>query len=1179
MLLLIGAVSYHNLTQLNEDSRWVEHTIQVLAKTESLASRVSEVESVQRGYLLTKQSLFLDRFHELPALIDGDIKEIRRLTGDNPVQQSRIDTVEKTLDDRIAMLNRNIETFQSRGGKMSSEEMTPLFVKGQENMTAFRSLLDKMQETEQSLLDERRVVADNASKTTSLTITLGTLLAFLLVALGSWFIVRGITGPLRNLMGSAEKLGSGDYSRRAEVASQDEIGQLAVVFNTMAFQVEQRQDQMEKQEWLKGSIARFNALFQGQRDLQNVCKLLVSELAAVLGIRRSAFYLVETNKGQTTLHWQAGYAGSLDRRTVRPGEGLVGQCYSEKKPLFVDDIPPDYARITSSLGDAAPRALAILPVLFEGRVTGVLEIASFQEFTEIQKSFLAQLLSGLGLVLNAIEAGMRTEELLQQSEVLSASLQAQQEELRQTNEEIQQTNEELAQANSELEERAKRLDEQRVEMEEKNREIRMAQSALEEKAAQLAQTSKYKSEFLATMSHELRTPLNSLLILSNILAENSDKNLTEKQIQYAETIRGAGNDLLQLINDILDLAKIESGTAGVELGELVYADFIRSLERAFRPMAENRGLAFSIEVDPKLPETLPTDVRRVHQVLKNLLSNAVKFTDKGSVRLSIRPEANGDIAFAVKDTGIGISEEKQQIIFEAFQQADSGTSRKYGGTGLGLSISREIARLLGGSLRVVSSQGMGSEFILSLPSVFKPAPEALRATEPDAAPLPHLPHHHRPEPEPLAVAFRDDPANGNGNGNANGNGALEPESGGIPDDRSSIGAEDVVLLVVEDDSNFARLMVDFARNRGFKVVTTRQARNVPFLAERFKPAAITLDLGLPDREGWVVLDQLKHAAATRHIPVHIMSVREERERGLKLGAVSYLKKPVTKEQINDMLGQIQDFAARSVKNLLIIEDDAAQRQSLVELIGNGDVKTTAVGTGGEAVAALEQKHYDCLIMDLGLPDISGFDLIRKIKDRPGGAVLPIIIYTGRDLTQEEERELQKFSEAIIIKNVKSPERLLDETALFLHRLQSKLPEPKRKAIELARQEDSVLAGQTVLVVDDDPRNIFAITAALEQYRMEVLYANTGKEGIATLEQHPEIRAVLMDIMMPEMDGYEAMRHIRAIPKYHSLPILAITAKAMKGDREKCLEAGASDYVTKPVEMEQLRSLLRVWLYR
>ncbi|MDB6110925.1 MAG: two-component system sensor histidine kinase/response regulator, partial [Pedosphaera sp.] len=708
-----------------------------------------------------------------------------------------------------------------------------------------------------------------------------------------------------------------------------------------------------------------------------------------------------------------------------------------------------------------------------------------------------------------------------------------------------------------------------------NREIEQAREALEGKARQLVLTSKYKSEFLANMSHELRTPLNSLLILSQMLAENGGSNLTEKQVQYAQTIHSSGNDLLELINDILDLSKIESGAVEVDSTGVLFSELAQFVESTFRHLAENKHLDFHVRLDPQLPPVMITDLRRLEQVLKNLLSNAFKFTERGSVELKLKPatggwdagcavlnEAASVIAFAVTDTGIGIAEDKQQIIFEAFQQAEAGTARKYGGTGLGLSISREIARLLGGSLQVESIPGQGSSFTLYLPASLptEQTQAILRQRQEGVV---------APEPRPVIAGPEDAPVPG----------PLEAEVDAVADDLANLQPGDLVLLIIEDDRNFARVLMEFAREKKFKVVVARNAARGIALAGQLKPAAITLDLHLPDNDGWLVLDRLKHDSNTRHIPIHIISVEDERERGLKLGAVSFLQKPVTKETLLTALSQIIEFINRPIKNLLIVEDDAVQRQSLVELVGNGDVHTTAVGTGAEALAVLQTTHFDCLVLDLGLPDVNGVELIREIHKQLGRHSPPVIVYTGKELSRQEETELRKISDSIIIKNIRSPERLLDETALFLHRVQTKLPEARRRMIEQVQRSDSVLSGRKVLVVDDDVRNIFAITSALEGYQMQVFYAESGQAGIELLQKHPDMEAVLMDVMMPEMDGYEAIRRIRQLPQFKKLPIISVTAKAMKGDREKCLQAGASDYITKPVDMDQLRSLLRVWLYK
>jgi CheY-like chemotaxis protein/nitrogen-specific signal transduction histidine kinase len=697
--------------------------------------------------------------------------------------------------------------------------------------------------------------------------------------------------------------------------------------------------------------------------------------------------------------------------------------------------------------------------------------------------------------------------------------------------------------------------------------------ALEEKAEQLALISKYKSEFLANMSHELRTPLNSLLILSQILSENADGNLTTKQVGFAQTIHSSGSDLLDLINDILDLSKIESGTMAVDIAAVPFVEVRKFVESTFRQMADLKGLDFEVAIDPALPPALQTDTKRLQQVLKNLLSNAFKFTERGSVSLRAslatggwNPEqellnaANAVVAFSVSDTGIGIPKEKHGVIFEAFQQGDTGTSRKYGGTGLGLSISRQITRLLGGEIRIESAPGEGSTFTLYLPLLYPVQPQS-PATEGDA--------------DGTAAGEPAKPA-----ATASSRVMLAPVvERAISDDRAAIEDGDRILLIAEDDPNFAQILLDLARDRGFKGIVAQRADRALALAREYQPTAVTLDLRLPDADGWTILDRLKHDPATRHIPVHIISVEENWQRGLRLGAIDFLTKPATKESLSEALTTLHEFVDRPIKRLLVVEDDEAAQRSIVELIGNGDVLTTTVGTGEAALAALQHGRYDCMVLDLGLPDMTGFQLITRVKSEIGLRKLPTIIYTGKQLTKREETELGRLAESVVIKDARSPERLLDETALFLHRVTANLPEAKRRMLEQLHRTDPTLTGRTVLIVDDDVRNIFALTTFLERSEMKVVYAESGREGIVRLQETPEIDVVLMDVMMPEMDGYETMRAIRETAKFRHLPIIAVTAKAMKGDREKCIEAGASDYIAKPVDMEQLLSLLRVWLYR
>ena len=1182
-LLAIGLTTSSDLRQLNTDSFWVDHTFQVQAKLHSLIGSLSDAESGARGFGITGDPLLRTSSEQAAILARHDLQDLRTLTSDNPVQQDRLDKLDPLINQRLNALDRLIVTPGDE-----SKAQQELVHEGTGYMTQVRTLIDKMLEDEADLLAARRTAENNSANWTYLALVYGTVIAFFVVGAVGMTITWSITRPIRLLGLGAAKLGAGDYTHRVIVKSRDEVGELAGHFNRMAEQVQERQLSLAEQDWLKSGQTRIAALLQGQRDPAQICRAVLSELATLIQARSSALYVTAGN-GTPVLKLQASYAGDEAPEEIAPGEGLVGQCYADGRRILLNEIPPTYfSRIASALGETPPRVLLLQPATFENEVRAVLELALLQPPTPIQLTLVERVAESVGIVLNTIAANQRTEELLVQAQRMTAELQAQQEELsqknrdlrnselllqeqqeelKQTNEELEQTNEELQQTNEEIEEKASLLAVQKKEVEKTNREIELARAALQQTAEKIAQTSRYKSEFLANMSHELRTPLNSLLILSKILAENHDDNLTEKQVQYASTIYSSGHDLLELINDVLDLSRIESGTVEIETETTRFPEIGDFIERTFRPIAENKHLEFVAEFDPNLPPSLTTDRRRLEQILKNLLSNAFKFTEQGSVRVRVAPAAGGwernhpvldrapsVISFAISDTGIGIPLDKQGLIFEAFQQADAGTSRKYGGTGLGLSISRELAGFLGGSLQVTSQPGQGSTFTLFIPAVF--AGESLRRLDSKqaieaAAKVPAA------APEPPAL----------------------PEPPGIEDDRGKLQPNDLILLIIEDDTNFAGILRDFAREKGFKAVVARTVTGGVALARELHPSAITLDLHLPDNEGWVVLDRLKHDPETRHIPIHIISADEERERSLRLGAVSHFQKPVTKEIIDQALNQTIDFINRPLKNLLIVEDHAGEREAIVALIGNGDVHSTAVATAAEAMAALEKTRFDCVVLDLGLPDKNGLELIREIHQKYGHHSPPVIVYTGRELSRQEETELRLISDSIIIKNARSPERLLDETALFLHRVQTKLPEAKRRMIEQAHKSDSVLAGRRVLVVDDDVRNIFAITSALEASHMQVSYAESGQAGIDFLQLHPDVEVVLMDVMMPGMDGFEAIRRIRAMDGFRKLPIISVTAKAMKGDREKCLEAGASDYITKPVDMDQLRSLLRVWLYR
>jgi CheY-like chemotaxis protein/HAMP domain-containing protein/signal transduction histidine kinase len=1015
-------------------------------------------------------------------------------------------------------------------------------------------------------------------------------------------LAANLTTQVRAIGDVATAVTKGDLTRTITVEASGEVAALKDNINEMIRNLKQTTQKTTEQDWLKTNLARFSRMMQGQRDLETVAQQILSELAPLVSAQHGVFYITDGEEERDTrLKLLASYGASGDvQQRFRLREGLVGQCAYEKRKILLTELPMGHVRIRSGLGESSPRSLVVLPVLFEGQVNAVIELASFDRFSDIHQVFLDQLTESIGIVVNTIAASMRTEGLLQQSQSLTQELQSQQEELRQTNERLERQaatlreseerlklkQEELQQTNEQLEEKAKLL-------EIKNREIEYAKGEIEEKAEQLALTSKYKSEFLANMSHELRTPLNSLLILSKMLSDNAEGNLTVKQVGFAHTIHGSGTDLLALINDILDLSKIESGTITVDPSEVLLSDLRAYVEQNFRHVAQQRGLEFSVELQAGLPPAIVTDSKRLQQVLKNLLSNAFKFTEHGSVTMEVRVagygwsrdhetlnHADAVIAFSVTDTGIGIPEEKQRIIFEAFQQADGTTSRRYGGTGLGLSISREIARLLGGEIRVVSLRGTGSTFTFYLPRRYVSSSQPGLGRARESARLTAVSERFGSDRPPAERYFGERIT------------PVEVESAfdvGLQttpttpmqasDDREAIEPGDRVILIVEDDPHFASIVLDAAHQKGYKVVIASDGGSGVALAQKLVPAGIVLDLRLPDVEGWTVLDRLKHDVSTRHVPIAIFSADEHEHRALRLGAATFVQKPTTLEAVQQTLDQLGRFSEGAPRRLLIIEDDAREREVMSELIGGDGLEITAVGTAREALAALESDSYECVVLDLGLSDVPGLTLLNTIKGKASFKKLPFIVYTGRELSQREQTELQRLAETIIVKDVRSPERLLFETSLHMHRDSARLSEQQRQVLADIDRDGLKLNGAKILVVDDDVRNIFAMTSALESHGATVIYAENGHDGLALLDKNPDVRAVLMDIMMPEMDGYEVMRRIREQPNHRALPVIAVTAKAMRTDREKCIQAGASDYIAKPVDVEHLLSLLRVWVAR
>jgi CheY-like chemotaxis protein/signal transduction histidine kinase/HAMP domain-containing protein len=982
-------------------------------------------------------------------------------------------------------------------------------------------------------------------------------------AAGTWkdltgnvnLLAANLTTQVRNIAEVATAVTKGDLTRSIQVDARGEVAELKDNINTMIDNLRLTTDRNTEQDWLKTNLARFTNMLQGQRDLSTVGRLLLSELTPLVGAQLGVIYQVENADAPSGMRLLSAYAddgANGHPQRLRIGDGLIGQCAADKRRLLITEMPAHAVPIGSALFKVVPKNIIVLPVLFESQVKAVIELASINAFTALQVTFLDQLTTNIGIVLNSIEATMQTEGLLKQSQQLASELQFRQKEL-------QQTNEQLAL-------KAQQLAEQNVEVERKNQEIEQARRALEEKASELALTSKYKSEFLANMSHELRTPLNSILILGQQLTDNPEGNLSPKQVEFARTIHGAGTDLLNLISDILDLSKIESGTVTVDAEEVFLSNLVDAIGRPFRHEADTRKLVFDTEIDPHLGRSIVTDSKRLQQVLKNLLSNAFKFTEHGGVRLSVTAavggwspdhpvlsQSPGVVAFEVSDSGIGIPLEKQKIIFEAFQQADASTSRKYGGTGLGLAISRELSNLLGGEIQLRSTPGKGSTFTLYLPAKYVGPTSANRTMQ---------------EPAQRAHSAAMLPA-------------LAPDRviEQIADDRMEIEPGDSILLIVEDDPHYARVIMDLARDKGFKVLVAMRGADALDLAKQFQPNAVSLDVFLPDMLGWTVLSQLKQNPLTRHIPVQIITLDEDRQHALARGAFSFVTKPTTTEGVEAALARIKEYAQPRRKRLLVVEDNAAEQLSIGELLGSDDIDIIAVGTGAAALAALREQPCDCVVLDLRLPDMTGFEVLEQIRADHTLSDVPVVVFTGRELSAEEDAQLHTMARSIVVKGVESPERLLDETALFLHRVTTDLPPEKQRMLERLNSSDEDLVGKTALLVDDDARNIFALSSVLERRGMHVKTATTGREAIDLIDSTPDLAIVLMDIMMPEMDGYQTIGAIREKPPLRRLPIIALTAKAMKGDREKCLEAGASDYLAKPVNTEQLLSALRMWLHR
>jgi CheY-like chemotaxis protein len=987
-------------------------------------------------------------------------------------------------------------------------------------------------------------------------------------------LTRSITQPLQTAVDIAQTVATGDLDVRLEVKGRDETALLLRSLMDMNAALRKARSAASERDWFKTGQNELNNIMRGEQDVASMASKVLSYLVNLLQAQIGSFYLYDEHAHKLRLTAGCGItpqpkpeaksepnSASNSTSNSESGEvpadsGLLGRALSERKTLLVNDAPSNYLAVASSLGSADPACIAVVPLLHGENMVGAMELAAFRRFTEVEQEFLESAREAIAIGFEVTQSRLRTQALLYETEQQAEELRVQQEELQQTNEE--------------LEERAELLEMQRAQISAKTSEIERASHEIRRKAEELEKVSAYKSEFLANMSHELRTPLNSMLILSGLLKENKGGNLSSKQMEHAATINAAGQDLLNLINDILDLSKVEAGQVDFHFEDYAPGDLCQSMHRLFHAAAEQKGLDFFIVVVPGMPEHIRVDMQRTQQVLKNLIGNAIKFTHQGSVTLRVflpdaadNPLRSPAIGCAVIDTGIGISQDKQGLVFEAFKQADGGISRKYGGTGLGLSISLELARKMGGELVMQSEEGRGSTFTLYLPLEPEPEPALVAQSKaPAAAAAP------RQEPAPIQSAGRSQPAP-----------VVASTPADAMTDPPAPDASRRAILIVEDDAAFAGILTEFVEQHGFYPVVAGDGEAGIMRARQLQPCAVLLDVMLPKIDGWGVMRSLKEHPDTRHIPVHFITCLEDRQRAMEMGAVGFITKPVKPDQLREVFATIEEAIDKEVKKLLIVEDDEAEAEGLVHLLSDSGIVISVASTGGEAIAFLEEDRYDCMVLDLGLADMSGFELLAHIQDMDRARQLPVIVHSGKELTREQERELHRYAQSIIIKGAKSPERLLNEVTLFLHMVENRLDPAKRAMIRTSinRQED--LEGRKMLVVDDDMRNVYSLTNLLEEKGVDVVVAENGKEALSELEHQPDICLVLMDIMMPEMDGYEAMRTIRKNAAWMELPIIAMTAKVMKGDHEKCLEAGASDYIGKPIDGTKLMSMLRVWTRR
>jgi CheY-like chemotaxis protein/CHASE3 domain sensor protein len=1154
IVMLLAMAVLVTIWQVRQTSVTAERLIDLREPTSESSLRLlnglNHAVAALRGWILLTDPKFEQEFDEAwqqeihRPLARMHELSVRWTNPDNIVRLNELRPLITLLSSTQNEVKALAITDKQRANSLLNERALPL-------VNEIRQLLDAMVENQHDLLQEDYTNIAEQIKLLRviewslllLGLTVGTVLSLL--------VARSVTRPISGAVTVANNIAAGNLDTEVNVKGAREVEMLGKALIDMRDSLKSKTAATEKHAWLSNGQNQLNQIMRGDQGIGELATGIITFFATYTEANIGSFYLLDERESTYVPVGRYAYGGMTGKESFKLGEGLIGQAAADRRPVLLQELSEKYIRVRSSLLDTPPHTIFVAPVIVDDTVLAVLELGKLNSFDDTEQAFIQANLEAVGIALNSALARKKIQNLLEQTQQQSEELQQQQEELEQSNGELEEQAQQLKEQQEELQASNEELEEQSQAISQKNSELEAIRSNLEFKARELEISSKYKSEFLANMSHELRTPLNSLLILSNDLARNADNNLTEDQVESAQVISRSGHDLLSLINDILDLSKIEAGKMSLNVNTIAFNEIADDIRRVFGHQAKDKGITLETTLDEQLPATIRTDKQRLEQILRNLIANALKFTEKGSVKVGFQPGPDDQIAITVADSGIGIPKDKQELIFEAFLQVEGGNARKYGGTGLGLSICRDLAKLLGGTVSVESEEGVGSTFTLLIPATFK----AETSDAPSPAPVHDV---KQVNPKPDHVRYLDYPT--------------------IPDQRDEITADDHVILIIEDDDVFAQILAKQAKAKGFKHLNAATGEDALELAAKFRPHAIILDLMLPGIDGNLVLKELKSDPDLRHIPVHIMTGEEKQIDLIKSGAVDYLTKPIDKNQLDAAFARMEDFVSRKMKNLLIVEDNEAQRKAIMKLIGNGDVHCIEAGSAKEALDILQQQVIDCLVLDIGLPDMSGFELLRELENIDGKAP-PIIVYTGKELSRQENEELQQYAETIIIKGVKSEERLLDETALFLHRTLRNLPPQKQTIINALYDKEAALKDKRVLLVDDDMRNVFALSKVMSERGMTVLKADNGRVALNILEENPDVDFVLMDIMMPEMDGYECMSKIRQQDHFRDLPIVALTAKAMKDDRQKCIDAGANDYIPKPVDVERLFSLMRIWMHK